>query len=554
MKKASLLFVCLTGLLALAACKKNYEDEPLERITEDYIWDVQDSAGIYARNFLQNTYTYLPTGPSGLPAGYAGFNRIDNSVLDAASDDAIPSLTGSDISRFTNGSISSVSNPDDAWAKNYKGIRKANELLANIDKVPMRDTQLKEWWKAEARFLRAMFYYEMVKRYAGVPLIGDKVFSLEDDLQLPRNTFTECVDYIVSECDNIRDKVRPDPIDDGNLGRATRGAVLALKAKVLLLAASPLHNATSDPALWKKAADASKELVNLNAFSLETSFATVFTARKNKEVILAYQRGQTNDVETNNAPVGYTTPVSRGYTSPTQELVDAFGMKNGLPITDPASGYLASDPYKAATRDPRFYLTVFTNGTQWLRRPVQTYEGGLDKPGGSAVQTKTGYYMRKFMADMSNQTSYPTQAHNFIIFRYAEVLLNLAEALNEYQGPTAEVYKAVEDIRKRAGLVPFTLKTGLTKDQMREAIRLERRVEMAFEEQRFWDLRRWKIAETVLNKPLNGMKIIRNANGSFTYQEIQVSTPVFTPKMYLYPIPYSEIVKNSKLKQNDGWN
>ncbi len=537
---ALVIFAAIT----VSSCSKRYEKEPLENITEDYIWDVTDSSGIYARNFLQNIYTYLPTG----------FNRIDGSLLCAASDDAVPSQNGSTVNFLSNGGLSPVLNPDDAWARNYQGIRKANEFLANIDRVPMRDNQLKEWWRAEARFLRSMFHFELVKRYGGIPIVSDKVFTLEDDLQVPRNTYEECVNYIVSECDDIKNKLRIDPIDDGNLGRITRGAALALKAKILLIAASPLNNPSSDPALWKKAADAARDIVNLNAFTLEANFANVFITRKNTEVILAFQRGQTSDVETSNAPVGYTTPVSNGLTSPTQELVDAFGMKNGLPITDPNSGYLPNDPYKAGTRDPRFYLTVFTNGTQWLRRPVQTFEGGLDKPGGAVVQTKTGYYMRKFMGDMSNQTSYPTQTHNFIIFRYAEVLLNLAEAQNEFAGPSAEVYKAVEDIRKRAGLVPFALKAGLTKDQMREVIRNERRVEMAFEEQRYLDVRRWKIAESVYNKPLHGMQITRKPDGTFTYQVIEVSTPVFTSRMYRYPIPYSEIIKNQNLKQNEGWN
>ncbi|MEJ7827556.1 MAG: RagB/SusD family nutrient uptake outer membrane protein, partial [Segetibacter sp.] len=135
-----------------------------------------------------------------------------------------------------------------------------------------------------------------------------------------------------------------------------------------------------------------------------------------------------------------------------------------------------------------------------------------------------------------------------------EVLLNFAEAQNEFAGPTAEVYKAVEDIRKRAGLVPFALKAGLSKNQMRDVIRNERRVEMAFEEQRYWDVRRWKIAESVYNKPLRGMQITKNPDGTFTYKIIDVSTPVFTSRMYRYPIPYSEIIKNKNLQQNDGWN
>lgn len=544
MSKKSYFIFFIFMVLITSSCSKRYEKEPLENITEDYIWDIQDSSGIYARNFLQNTYTFLPNG----------FNRIDGSLLCAASDDAVPSQNGSSISFLSNGGLSPVFNPDDAWEKNYEGIRKANQLITNIDRVPMRDKQLKEWWRAEARFLRSMFYFELVKRYGGIPLIGDKVFTLDDDLQIHRNTFEECVSYIVSECDDIKNKLRIDPIDDGNLGRITRGAAMALKAKILLIAASALNNSSSNPDLWKNAADAAKDIINLNVFALETNFANVFITRKNREVILAFQRSQTNDVETNNAPIGYATPTSRGFTSPTQELVDAFGMRNGLAITDPGSGYLATDPYRAGTRDPRFYLTVFTNGTQWLRRPVETFLGGLDKPGGAVVQTKTSYYMRKFMGDMSNQTSYPTQTHNHIIFRYAEVLLNFAEAQNEFAGPSAEVYKAVEDIRRRAGLVPFALKAGLTKDQMRDVIRKERRVEMAFEEQRYWDVRRWMIAEIIYNKPLHGMEITKNPNGTFSYKVVDISTPVFTARMYRYPIPYSEIIRNKNLRQNPGWN
>lgn len=234
--------VIFAAAITVSSCSKRYEKEPLENLTEDYIWDVTDSSAIYARNFLHNIYTYLPTG----------FNRIDGSLLCAASDDAVPSQNGSTVNFLSNGGLSPVLNPDDSWARNYEGIRKANQFLANIDLVPMRDKQLKEWWKAEARFLRAMFHFELVKRYGGIPIVSDKVFTLEDDLQVPRNTYEECVNYIVSECDDIKSKLRIDPIDDGNLGRITRGAALALKAKMLLIAASPLNNPSSDPALWKK--------------------------------------------------------------------------------------------------------------------------------------------------------------------------------------------------------------------------------------------------------------------------------------------------------------
>jgi hypothetical protein len=162
--------------------------------------------------------------------------------------------------------------------------------------------------------------------------------------------------------------------------------------------------------------------------------------------------------------------------------------------------------------------------------------------------------MCKFMGSFTSSASYSAQNHNFVLFRYADVLLWYAEALNEYQGPMPEVYAAIEAVRKRAGLNPYKLTTGLTRDEMREAIRHERRVEFAFEEQRFWDIRRWKIAADVLNGNLSGVKITRNSDGTFSYERTAVEKTIFpAPKMYLYPIPYSETSKDRSLIQNSGW-
>ena len=476
--------------------------------------------------------------------------------MDAATDDAISSKASSNIESFTNGRINAFSLVDDAWDKNYKGIRKVNMFLANIGKVPFLNSMIveKNYWIAESRFLRAMFYFEMVKRYGGVPLLGDKVLSLEDDLSFKRNTTEECTQYILSEIEAIKDQLRPNPVQDADLGRISKAAALALKSRLLLYLASPQYNPGNDQAKWLAAATAAKDLMTLNsAIGLESSFLNVFLTRKNKEVILGYQRTVNMSVEKDNAPIGYTDAVaSNGLTSPTQELVDAYEMKNGKAITDPTSGYNPANPYTG--RDPRFDKTIFYNGSDWVKRKVETFEGGLDKPGGIVTQTRTGYYMRKFMADFSTATTYSNQTHNPVIFRYAEVLLNFAEAQNEYAGPTAEVKKAVEDIRQRAGLVPFALAAGLSKDQMREVIRHERRVEMAFEEQRFWDIRRWKIAEQVMNGKLHGMKIQKIPEGGFTYAPFEAATVTFdAAKMYSYPIPYSEITKNTNLTQNQGW-
>jgi hypothetical protein len=190
---------------------------------------------------------------------------------------------------------------------------------------------------------------------------------------------------------------------------------------------------------------------------------------------------------------------------------------------------------------------------------VETFEGGLDKPNLNRVQTKTGYYMRKFMGSFATATAYSAQKHNYVIFRYAEVILNYAEAQNEFAGPSAEIYKTLTDLRKRAGLQAGTnalygLKAAMTKDEMREAIRKERRIEMAFEEHRFWDVRRWKIAGQLFNKDLTGMKITKDASGNISYQRFAAGKILFIDsKMYLYPISFTEISKNSNLVQNYGW-
>jgi starch-binding outer membrane protein, SusD/RagB family len=561
MKTNKIIVALVTGLLLCNACER-IEVEPKDWIKEDLVWDEQDENAALAGWFLNEIYAYLP----------GGFNRINNDFLDAASGDAIPSRNNTTITIYTNGQINVLNNPDQYWAASYAGIRRANIFLANIDRVPTVADRITNW-KAEARFIRVMLYFELLKRYGGVPLIGDKIFTLEDDLQIPRNTFAECVDYIVDECNAIKDNLRAEAaITDNEWGRIPRGAAIALKCRVMLYAASPLFNGggiTSDPRIapltgytandplrWQKVIDAAEELMGLNYYALQSGFANVFTTKKNTEIILARQAANSFVIETNNAPSGYGAPAaSLGLTSPTQELVDAFLMTNGLRITDTGSGYSASTPY--VNRDPRMVATVFHNGSQWLQRNVETFEGGKDKPGGNIVQTKTGYYLRKFMGNFATNTTYTNQSHNFPIFRFAEILLNYAEALNEV-GRTADATTQVIAIRRRAGILAggnnrYGVPVGVSQDEMRELIRNERRIELAFEEHRFWDIRRWKIAGNVLNGQLHGMQIIRNADATLSYTRVPVMKVVFEQRLYHIPLPYQETVKNLALIQNEGW-
>lgn len=564
LKKQLYIILYCTSMLALYSGCKRVETEPRDWIKSDLVWDEKDKNATVAGFFLNSVYTYIP----------GGFNRIDGDYLDAASGDAVPSRLNTAVEYYTNGRISVLNNPDAYWGNSYAGIRAANIFLANIDLVPMADIT-KQYWKAEARYIRALMYFELLKRYGGVPLIGDKIFTVEDNLELPRNTYAECVDYIVKECDAIKDNLRSEKganYGANDWGRIAKGAALALKTRTYLYAASPLFNGggfeadatkkaltgypTADASRWQRVIESSEELIGLAYYALQPSFNNAFITNKNTEVILNKQGATNFSVETNNAPSGFATPaVSNGRTSPTTDFAEAFPMNNGLPITDAASGYNAANPY--VNRDPRFGFTLFFNGSTWLKRGVQTYDGGLDKPGGTTVQTKTGFYLRKFMADFSNNTTYTNQYHNFVLFRYAEVLLSYAEALNEV-GRTEDAVTQIKLIRARAGITAgantrYGIPAGISQNDMRTLIKNERRIELAFEEHRFWDVRRWKDAPTVLNGTVNGTKITKNADNSFSYQTIPVATLSFTNKLYHMPVPYSETTKNSKLIQNEGW-
>jgi hypothetical protein len=533
-------------LLALMSCQK-YEQTPVSFLTNGYVYNSKDKNGDQARKILNHLYTFLPSG----------FNRIDHVVLGAATDDAIPSAHNNTIEILAKSRLTPFSgNPDTWWYKGYSVIRQVNSFLDNINKVPIAPNR-KKHWKAEARFIRAINYFELIKRYGGVPLVGNRVFSQTDNVNIPRSSYDQCVQYIISELSSISDSLRTAPVPDNDIGRITKGAALALKAKVLLYAASPLNNPDDNKSKWQIAANAAKDVIDLNTYKLSNSFYNIFIAKKRKSpgLILAYQRAKSTSMEHLNAPVGYGTPNrGDGYVSPTQELVNAFPMKNGLPIDDPASGYDPQHPYK--NRDPRLQYTVFYNGSMWLKRKVETFEGGLDKPNDGERQTRTGYYMRKFLFDYSNVATIGSKNHLFPIFRYAGILFDYAEASNEI-GQTGIAYDQLKKIRKRAGIEAgpngmYGLKPNMTQDEMRKAIRLERRIEMAFEQQRYWDVRRWKIADQAFNKTLHGIKI-KKTGSSLSYQEIPVDKIIFKDKMYRYPIPHKEVAGNPVIKQNPKW-
>ncbi|RPE08631.1 RagB/SusD family nutrient uptake outer membrane protein [Chitinophaga lutea] len=467
---------------------------------------------------------------------------------------------------------------NDHWNTPYTNIRRVNIFLGNVDKGPLSEAR-KQLAKAEARFLRAYYYFHLVRTHGGVPLIGDKLYTLTDDFTQPRASFEECVAYVVKEMEEAA-AVLPTEQLGGEYGRPTKGAALAVKAKMLLLAASPLFNggnlgqtaeqkkvlgyesASNDR--WKLAADAFKAVMNLNMYELiednvtrpGNGFYSTFIQRKNKEHVFQIMQGNNRFMENMLLP---STRGGQTYSFPTQQLVDAFPMANGKRIADASSGYNAARPYEG--RDPRFYLSILYNGAPWLlstnnrKDPVWLYllapQDGLNTNSNS---TRTGYLWRKMMDENAGGSYGVTPTRCLTPIRYAEILLDYAEALNEHSGPVADVYTAVEAIRRRAGLNPYQLPAGLTKETMRDAIRNERRVELAFEEgHRFFDLLRWKTFDQAGAGDMFGMRITKNGD-NFTYERFAFEKRTFSsPQMYFMPVPQSEINKMPELVQNPGW-
>lgn len=557
--------LCL-GMFILSSCgKKNFLDQTeTTNLNEQTVFT--DSARTVA--FLTNIY---------IDIGFAeSATRFGNGGLDAASDEAEAQKSANVTTsiQFATGTVNPTIISNDAWNLPYTNIRRVNQLLKHLPGAPI-PPHIRNVMAAEARFLRAWYYAILLKHYGGIPLLGDSVYAVTDKIPAVRNTYQECVDYIVSECNSVAASLPLVRIRE-DYGRASGGAALALKARVLLFAASPLFNgggiepgnnvtgyAVADPERWKLAADAALAVMNTAAYSLNEDnttapgygFYKLFTLRVNPEYILAKMQGGNRELES-----AWQPPSRNGAKGgfPYQEFVDAFNMANGLPITDPASGYDPNDPYR--NRDPRLAYSVIRDQmpliqNTGLKEPVNIYLG----PDGKGVSqdavhagTPTGYYTNKMLDENIAANFIHGSNRCFPLMRYAEVLLNYAEATNEYTGPTQEVYNAVELVRKRAGLQPYQLAAGLTKEQMREAIRAERRVELAFEGHRFWDVRRWKIAEQTENKQMNGMEIRRNGS-NVTYTIFPVRKHNFRKAMYLWAIPQGETAKSPELKQNPSW-
>ncbi|WP_295121261.1 RagB/SusD family nutrient uptake outer membrane protein [uncultured Chitinophaga sp.] len=583
-----ILFIPVIAAALLTACNKDFLDQKtLSAVDENAVF--QDS--LKSLGMINNIYSNI-----GL-----SFNarRFGNTGLDAACDESEPISDPTIYTyRLSNGGINPSNADKGLWTTVFQMVRASNIFLKNKDSIPVT-VATRDYWVGQVRFLRAWYLFTLLKHYGGIPMIGDKIFNVDEKIEAPRSSFEACVDYIAAEFDAAAELLPTSyPANNVNALRITKGSALAAKARLLLNAASPLFNsgprsddperlltyAAADNERWKKAADAARSVITLGVHSLYTSSATpLYTLflqnTPQPEHILVYWQPVTtaNNFYVENSANPPSRGTVNGYAGvkyyPVQELVDEFDMINGLRITDPASGYpgIGDNMYK--NRDPRLAVTVHFNGS--LRnmgslgdQPVNTYTGVIPTGNAAATSasvdgmytsagTKTGYFRYK-MCNNFGVGGGSELYRPWVLMRYAEVLLMAAEAQNEYSGPSTEIYDWLKLVRSRGGIQAganglYGLKADMTKDEMREAIHHERRVELAFEEHRYWDVRRWKIAPQTENAETHGMEITRAADGKFSYRTVVVRQHVFTDAMYFWPIPQSEIVKSPALKQNPGY-
>lgn len=589
------LLVFIAIMILSVSCTKNY----LEKAPDEDL-DIQKvfSERKYAESFLTSAYHNIP-----VMLGAADWDQ--RNPFTGASDEMEITFLGAYSHLLNSGAWSANDYFPDIWGFMYEGIRKTNIFLENVSKVPM-DERERNRWIGEATFLRAFYHFMLARIYGAIP-IADHAYTLSEDYtKIRRAPVNQVIDFIAQECDKAVPLLDWKVGGADQLGRITKPAALALKAQALLYMASPLWNGNPEyinikdnegtqlfPAFdkerWRRAAVAAKECIDgaeANGYRLYRSasndpvrnYQEVFIERNNSEVLFARNAGEHSHFERCSNPVGFG-----GFSifCPTQELVDDYEMENGLrpitgynadgsPIINPTSGYVETgyvadkhpkDYYPAGVRnmyvgrEPRFYASINFNGAIWKGRGIQFWFEGLDgrKRAGSDYCI-SGYLMKKMVNPTSDIFQNRFSLNTFIYYRLGESYLNYAEALNEMDGPVADVYKYVNLIRDRSGLP--ALPTGLSQDEMRERIRHERRIELAFETHRYFDTRRWKIAAAIDSKEIHGMNIGAGTNlhDENFYKRTVIEKRVFiAPKHYMWPIQQAEINKNQNLVQNPGW-
>lgn len=509
------------------------------------------------KDIMTNAYGYLT----------AGFQAVGGTMTECATDDAVYANTPNTIKGFYDGSWSANNTMDDVWSTMYSAIRACNYLLENcpedfevakyLEEYTRDVEQLKNYpW--EAKVLRAYFHFELLKRYNNI-VIADRTFTTDEVNSLLQSDYKTAADWISEELAEAA-LYLPETYSGtyySELGRVTKGFALALRSRVLLYAASPLNNPDGDQAPYAAAAKAAKTMIDSNTDSGTFALLDEAFSGESRGVIFGIRLGADNAFERANFPAGYEGGHSG--VCPSLNLAEAFDMADGTPFDPVANADALLD---GAQRDPRFAKTLLYNGAMFKNQTVETFYGGrnglpLDEA------SPTSFYLRKFLKEDTSLSagSITSFQHLWPVIRLAEVYLNYAEALFEASGNptfkgtldgtsyTMSPVEAVNKVRKIYSLPD--LPNGIDATTFRARLHNERRVELAFEGHRFWDIRRWK--EGDMTTDIFGLKIARNADESLTCTKYTVQTRIWDDKMYFYPISEAERHKNVNLNQNTGW-
>ena len=608
--KTKNIILYLTGLLVLCSCNDMFSPADENNRPEEAMYEESK----YAHGLLIYAYGRLP--------------YLTTTQTDVATDDAATNNTADGNALYTipttDGAWKSDADPFSQWDACKDGIQYVNLFLKKVDRVKWapsaasKQQMFVDRLTGEAYGLRALLYYYLLMAHGGyaddgvlygVPLLTEPEDG-SSDFNQPRATFAECVQQCFADCDEAMKRL---PYDYENIssmndvpkrytdlgaemsgynlvfGEKAKGLMSAkiaeaIKAQVALLAASPAFRDQSGVTSAEAATLAANVLKRIGGLEGFDPMGNIWYKNKTKlepnggempEMLWREDRHKNADQEKENFP---PTLYGSGRVNPSQNLVDAFPMRSGLPITAPNSGYDPQNPY--ANRDPRLSDNVLVNGATFRRTVIVTGNYPNDKnetddnlnkrPGYS---TRTGYYLLKLLRDdvSAQPSSLIEQQHIYPRIRYTEIFLAYAEAANDAWGPKADptgvgftAYDVIKAIRERAGLATNEIGQPLPEgdvyleecasDQtkMRDLIRNERRIELCFENKRFWDLRRWLLP---LNEPIKGIDIDRDKDTQvLTYKVIEVEKRAYDNSYQCYgPIPKGEVLKWSNLKQNKGW-
>lgn len=576
--------VLMILILVLSGCNGYLDQVPDDRQTIDEVFQKKAPS----EEYLANVYSHIRDES----------NQWEENPWSGNADEMNVAWAKHPIYRINIGNWNAAEAPFGFWGNYYQGIRAATYFINNIDHndeiLRLDGRKLIDQYKGEARFLRAYFYFMLMRQYGPVVLVGNKILAVDapvSELMLRRLPFDECVNYVVAQLDSAAAVLPLVPAQDRDYGRITKGIALAVKSRLLLYAASPQYNGNSEfsefknqdgspmisqtfsPEKWKKAALAAKEVIDLGIYQLykDPSGDPVKTQRDillvpwNKECILV--RKSTN---LSNWDVHCTLRRAGGWSGlgVTQEMVDAYFMKDGKPVSESSlyseTGFTNGIYNMYLNREPRFYAAVTYNGRKYKGGAITsdsvtvdfTYSGTDGKQVGGEDYTHTGYLVYKNLSPETNRLAGKYNNRPLVLIRLAEIYLNYAEALAELGGAENEKEALIylNLIRERAGIPQYGkgedhLPTPAGDDLILK-IRMERRVELAFETHRWFDIRRWKIAGQVMGE-MHGMNI--DKNGDEFYQRVVASKHDWKTAYYWWPVPQYEMDRSNLIVQNPGW-